>query len=80
VTEGGSEHAWRPLADDFELYAGKWMADERILRAARRLEEELGPHPDLLDAVEEAIRADDRDALWSAMADFVKAVREAKSS
>lgn len=77
MTEGGPGNT-RPLpADDFELHARKWAADEGILRDARALEELLGLHPDLADAIEEAIRADDRDAWWSAAADLFEAVREA---
>lgn len=77
----GAPHGSRSLpADDFELYARKWTAEDGILRDARRIEEDLGLHPDLVDAVEKAIRDDDRGAWWAAMADFVEAVREAKDS
>lgn len=78
MTEGTPDN---PLpADDFELHARKWTADERILREARAIEEQLGLHPDLLDAVEEAIRADDQGAVRIAFARFLEAAVEARDN
>lgn len=64
----------------FEIKAMKWRATEDILATAREAEERYGLHPDLLDAVENAVRGGDADEIAGAVADIMHAVMEAREN
>ena len=63
--------------DRFDAARRTWVANDRIARDVRLLVEQRDLDPALVEAVEDALQADDSDALDEALADFLEALREA---
>jgi hypothetical protein len=54
-------------SDRFELHGRKWSAEDRILKAVRKLEKRHNLDPQPLEDLEGAFREDDQDAYELAM-------------
>lgn len=63
--------------DSFDLAREAWVAQDRLLAAARQLTERHGLDPALVEAVADAFLTDDRDAWDETLADFFVALKEA---
>lgn len=65
------------ISDRFEVALRTWVANDGIVRELRRLANQGGLDSALVEAVEDALQADDREAYYEALDDFLRALREA---
>lgn len=64
----------------FEIKARKWAAEDKIVQYANALTEQHQLDPSLAEDIEEVVHEEDQDALWNALARFMKAVVEARGT
>ena len=63
--------------DRFDVALRTWVAEDRIVRDARRLTEQHGLDPALVEDVEEGFRGDDPNTQYEALTAFLVALRVA---
>jgi hypothetical protein len=66
------------IPDRFEIALRRRTTEEKWVELAHEVTQEYDLDPALAEAVEDACREDDLDAVLQALTDFLRAMREAK--